>query len=170
MSSKLSVEEVLSNLEERAAFHRSQKALHAQQEAHHREQCAHHAAELEKVLQSLEAFRSVAATAVDLAQPLPSPPEPAPSAAEEPLPPPGRFMVSRLLRRVIESPSLPEPFGAAAVAAEANRRFKDRLPGPVSSRTASDVLRRMLAEGAIRLAQKGTARREGLYRRRSREL
>jgi hypothetical protein len=168
MSSKLSVEDVLSNLEERAAFHRGQEALHAQQEAHHRDQRTHHAAELEKVLQSLEAFRSVAAAAVDLAQPLPSPPEPAP-AAEEPLPPPGRLMVSQLLRRVVESPSLPEPFGASAVAAEANRRFQDRLSGTVSSRTASDVLRRMLAEGAIRLARKGTARHEALYSRRSRE-
>lgn len=162
MSSKLSVEEVLSNLEERAAFHRAQEALHAQQEAHHHEQRAHHAAELEKVLQSLEAFRPVAAAAVDMAQPPPSL-----AGEEDPLPPAGRLMVSRLLRRVIENSALPEPFGAAAVAAEANRLFADRLPGPVSARTASDVLRRMLAEGAIQLAQKGTARHEALYQRRT---
>ncbi|HEX9942404.1 MAG TPA: hypothetical protein VGG03_10335, partial [Thermoanaerobaculia bacterium] len=68
MSSKLSVEEVLSNLEARAVFHRDQEALHAQQEVHHREQRALHAAELEKVLQSLKAFRAAAPSAVELAR------------------------------------------------------------------------------------------------------
>jgi hypothetical protein len=38
MSSKLSVEEVLSNLERRAVFHREQEALHARQAVHHQEQ------------------------------------------------------------------------------------------------------------------------------------
>jgi hypothetical protein len=164
MSTKLSVEEVLSRLERRAADHHDREAFHAQQEVNHRDQRALHAAELETVLQSLEAFRAVAATAVDLARVAA---RSVPAAAEEPKaeesPPPGRLMVGRLLRRVVESPSLAEPFGASAVAAEANRRFADRLPGPVGPRTASDVLRRMLAAGEIQLAREGKAFHQALY-------
>jgi hypothetical protein len=161
MSSKLSVEDVLSQLEKRAAFHREREAFHSQQEAGHREERTLHAVELEKVLQSLESFRTVAATAVDLTRPAAA----KPIADEQELPPPGRLQISRLLRSVILSPALPEPFGASAVAAEANRRIRDRLP-PIDRRTASDVLRRMLAEGAIRLAREGKAFHEALYTRR----
>jgi hypothetical protein len=149
MSSKLSVEDVLSQLEKRAAFHREQEALHRE--------------ELEKVLQSLEAFRTVAANAVDLAD-LAQPAAAKSVSREEELPPPGRLQISRLLRSVILSPSLAEPFGASVVATEANRRIRDRL-SPVDRRTASDVLRRMLAEGAIRLAREGKAFHEALYTR-----
>ena len=165
MSSKLSVEEVLANLEQRAVALREQEAFHAQQEVHHREQRALCAAELEKVLQSLEAFRTVSATAVDLVRPLAASAVPRGTAEEEELPPPGRLQVSRFLRIVVESPGLEEPFGATAVAEEANRRFADHLRELISPRTASDVLRRMLAEGEIRLARKGKAFHEALYRR-----
>lgn len=168
MSSKLSVEEVLANLEQRAVFHRDQEAFHAQQEAHHREERALHAAELEKVLQGLEAFREVAPAAVDLARPLAVKTAPA-AAEEEELPPPGRLMVGRLLWRIVEGPGLQEPFGPTALAAEANRRFRHLLSEPVGPRAASDVLRRMLAEGEIRLARKGKAFHEALYTRKPRQ-
>jgi hypothetical protein len=167
MSSKTSVEELLSSLEQRAASLRDQEAFHARQEVHHREQRALYAAELEKVLQTLEAFRPLAATAIDLAQPVVARPEPA--AEQETLPPPGRLMAGQLLRLVIESPSLTEPFGPTAVAAEANRRFADCLPGPVSRRAASDVLRRMLAEGAIQVVREGKPAHEALYTRGARK-
>ena len=168
MSSKLSVEEVMSTLEQRAIFHREQEAFHAQQEVHHGEQRAVHAAELQKVQQSLEAFRAVAPSAVELARPLP--PKTAPAALDEAkLPSSGRLMVSRLLRLAVESLDLQEPFGPAAVAAEANRRFKDRLPKPVGPRTASDVLRRMLAEGEVELVREGKAAHPALYRRKTRQ-
>ena len=162
-----SVEEVLTNLEKRAVSIREQEAFHAQQEVHHREQRALCAAELEKVEQSLEAFRNIAPTAVDLARPLAAAATPA-GAVEEALPPPGRLMVSRLLRMVVANPALQEPFGATAVAAEANRRFAARLRKPIGPRTASDVLRRMLTEGEIELAREGKAFHEALYRRRPR--
>lgn len=166
MSSKLSVAEVLANLEQRAVSLREEEAFHAQQEVHHREQRALCAAELEKVLQSLEAFRTVSATAVDLVRPIAASSVSGASAAkEEELPPPGRLMVGRLLQRVIESSDLQEPFGATVVAEEANRRFGDRLRETVGPRTVSDVLRRMLAEGEIQLVRKGKAFHEALYRR-----
>ena len=164
MSSKLSVEEVLAQLEQRAVFHREREAFHAEQEVQHRDQRALHAAELQKVLESLDSFRTVAAAAVDLARPLPKPAPP----VEEKLPSPGRLMVSRMLRQVVESPDLAEPFGATAVIAEANRRYAKHLKQPIGPRTASDVLRRMLAEGEIRIAREGRAFHEALYTRKPR--
>lgn len=164
MSSKLSVEEVLANLEQRAVFHREQEALHAQKEAHHREEREQHAAALAKVLHSLEAFRTVAAAAVDLAQPVAAQSGRVSKAEEENLPEPGRLMVGRLIHRVVVA--MDGPFGATAVAAEVTRRFADRLREPVGPRTASDVLRRLLAEGEIRLVRKGKAFHEAMYTRR----
>lgn len=76
-------------------------------------------------------------------------------------------MVGRLIRLATESPGLPEPFGPTAVAAEANRRFAGRLPEPVGPRAASDVLRRMLAEGELQLVREGKPFQEALYRMRS---
>src|SRR6185295_2945737 len=157
MGSNRSVEDVLSSMEARVAFHREQEAVHAerrtfhaQQEAHHQEQQALHKAELEKALQSLEAFRALVSSAVDLPQVSPQP-------GEISLPPPNRKMVGRLVMLAVGSPELPEPFGPWAAAEEVNRRFQDHLRKPVGSRTASDVLRRMLAEGELELVRKGTA-------------
>jgi hypothetical protein len=163
MASKLSVEDVLANLEARAAFHREQEAhhrdqeaSHAQQEVHHREQRALHVAELEKVLHDLEVFRAVAASAA--AHPMSRP-------AELEIPPPGRKRVGQMVMLVAASPDLEEPFSPTSVAEETSRRYADHLREPVGSRTASDVLRRMLAEGDLELVRKGTAKREALYRR-----
>ena len=55
------------------------------------------------------------------------------------------------------------------MAAEANRRFADHISSPIDVRTASDVLRRLLAEGEIRLVREGKPFHEALYARRSRE-
>ena len=159
MSLKLSVEEMLSHLERRVVSLREQEALHARQEVHHREQRALVAAELEKVAQSLESFRGVAMAAADLVGPVEVKP-----AAEE-LPPPGRLMVGRLIQLAVEGPGLQEPFSPDAVAVEANRRFADRLDKPIGARTASDILRRMLAMGKVRLVRKGKGSQQALYAR-----
>ena len=171
MSTKLSIEEMLSQLEKREAHHREREAFHAEQEVfhgeqqvHHREQRAHHAAELDKVRQNLETFRTAAASAVDLVGPV-EPPAPPPAKPE--LPPPGKKFVSGLLRLAVASPELQEPFGPAAVAAECNRRFRAHLKDLVDPRTASDVLRRLEKEGEIQRVQKGKAHHEALYKRRS---
>jgi hypothetical protein len=162
MSSKLSVAEVLSQLEARAAFHREREAFHAAQEAHHRQERAQHSAELEKVLHNLEAFRTVSASAVELVRQA-SPPEPAEPPVKAPAS--GRLMVSRFIRAVVEGRTEGEPFGASAVAAEVNRRFGDRLRKPVDTRAASDVLRRMSSARQIRLVRPGKALSEALYAR-----
>jgi hypothetical protein len=169
MSAELSVKELLAELERREALHRDQEAFHAQQEVfheqqqvHHREQRAVNAAELEKVRQSLAAFRAAADLAVDLVGAVKSP---AGAPTEPKLPPPGKKFVSGLLRLVTADSELTEPFGPKAVAAEANRRFKAHLSQPVGSRTVSDVLRRLLREGQLQLVHEGTANHEALYKR-----
>ncbi len=170
MSTRLSIEEMLSHLEkreahhrEREAFHAEQEAFHEQQQAHHREQRAVHTAELEKVRQSLATFRAAAASAADLVGPV-EPPAPPPAALK--LPRPGRKFVSGLLQMAIASAELQEPFGPAAVAAEANRRFRPHLKELIGPRTASDVLRRLVREGELQLVRKGRAHIEALYKRR----
>ena len=168
MSAKLSIEKVVSNLEHREVFLRQQQAFHAQQEIHHRDRRAAYDAELETVLKSLEVFRAALALAEDPAlEDLTQLSAPVPAALDEAtLPPPNRLMVSRLLRLVVETPGLlEEPFGPTAVAAEVNRRFPNRLKEPVGPRPASDVLRRMLAEGDLQRVRKGKASHEALYRR-----
>jgi len=170
MSSRLSIEEMLSQLEKREAHHREREAFHAEQEvfheqqqAHHREQRAVHAAELEKVRQSLATFRAAAASAVDLVGPV-APAAPPPAAPK--LPPPGKKFVSGLLQIVVASAELQEPFGPTAVAAEANRRFQAHLRERIGPRTTSDVLRRLAREGELQLVRKGRAHIEALYKRR----
>jgi hypothetical protein len=149
---------------ERATFHAEQEVFHEQQQVHHRERQAIHVAELEKVRESLARFRVAAASAVGVVGPV-EPPAPPPAASK--LPPPRKKFVSGLMRLVLENPDLQEPFGPAAVAAEVNRRFRAHLRRLVDSRTVSDVLRRLEREGKIQIAQKGRARHEALYKRRS---
>jgi hypothetical protein len=163
MSSKLSAKEVLANLERHATFHREKEAFHAEQEALHHAQREFHASELAKVQQSLEAFQA-AVPAMELASPARV--GSAGTVSKATLPPKDRLMVGRLVRQTALSPTLAEPFGPAAVAAEVNRAFSDHLDRPVGGRTVSDVLRRMLADGELQVARKGTARHEAMYVRR----
>lgn len=162
MSSEMSVAKVLAKLEVRATLHREQQAFHAQREAHHREQRELHEAELEKVRLNLEAFRSAAATAVDLATQVTA--EPSSSTSLDIESGWGRLMVSRMIRAVVDSQPLGgEPFGGSDIAAEANKRFADRLHQPIDSRSAGDVLRRMGSEKRIHLVRAGKPFYEALY-------
>ncbi len=108
------------------------------------------------------AFRAVAASAVELATQT-APEAPSPSLPIESQW--GRLMVSRILRAVVEGQTGDEPFGGSDIAAEANQRYADRLPRPVDARAASDVPRRMRAEGRIHLVRVGKAFYEALYRK-----
>ena len=165
MSSKLSVAEVLGNLESRAAFHREREAFHAHQEEQHREERARHAAELEKVLHNLETFRAASTSAVELVQQPHASAVPVPAEPQVKAPASGRMMASRFIRSVVESREEGEPFGASAVTAEVNRRFGDRLRRPIETRMASDVLRRMNNARQIHLVRAGKAFSEALYAR-----
>ena len=156
---EISVAKVIANLEARLAFHREQEALHARQEEHHRDQRTVHASEIDKITRSLEAFRETAATAVELARPVPPPPPPDDMETGD------RTMVSRLIARVVESRANDESFGASSVAAEVNQRYGKKLERPVDTRAASVVLRRLRARRQIHLVRKGKPAHEALYRR-----
>ena len=166
MSTTLSVAEILSKLEARIAHHEQQMALHKQQEAHHREQSAAHAAELEKLRQHFESFKAAALPAADLAG---VPVAPAPTQVEEPEDLSEfvgkRIRTSKLIARVVRGYGDSETFGASRVAAEANRRYSDKLKRPVDARTASTVLRRLRDAGELHQVQPGSAAHEAVYSR-----
>jgi hypothetical protein len=157
MSSKLSVAEVLANLEKKLAFHREQEIFHTQQEAHHREQRAVHAAEIENVARHLEAFKTVALPAAELATPppAPSPPE------ETDLGP--RPLISKLVTRVVASWPAGETMTPTSVAAEVNRRYPAKLKHLIDARLASVTLRRLRDAGRLRLVREGKAHHEAVY-------
>lgn len=168
MSSQLSVAKVLANLEAQVALHKEREAFHAQQEVFHHEQRAFHAAGYETVAKHLEAFRAASGGAAEIADrveaaaqtatvPSEAPPEPW-LAGKRPQPGP-------MVIRLIEEMPPGEVFGASRVAEEVNRRFSRVLPRPMDTRLASAVLRRLLADGTIRLVKPGSPHHEALYSR-----
>ena len=162
MSTDLSVAEIFKKLEERIRFHEEQAAFHAQQEIHNREQNAFHAAELQKVRERFEAFKSTAVAAADLAQETTAPPPPA--EVEDDREFIGkRIMVTKLIARVVDRIAAGHSFGAAWVAQEVNQRYRDKLRGLVDARTVSVTLRRLRDAGRLRLVRKGKASQEALY-------
>jgi hypothetical protein len=165
MSSKRSVAEILTSLEGREAFHGEREAFHAGQEVHHRDQRAVHTVELEKVRQRLAAFREAAASAVEIVdQPIEGRVETVAAVSPEVLSKlSGRLIPSRIVRAVIASLPADEPFGPTLVASETNRRHAATLRRPLDTRTISDILRRMRAEGLLHLVQEGKAFHEALY-------
>jgi hypothetical protein len=72
---------------------------------------------------------------------------------------------SRLVARAVLEIPAGESFAPTRIAAEVNRRYPRELRKPIDSRLASTALRRLLAEGQIRLVRKGTAHRETVYAR-----
>lgn len=164
MKANLSVAEILANLEAQMVFHKEQEAHHADQEVFHREQRAHHAARYEAVAKSYEAFKATAGAAVEIAAqtPVPAPEVPPPVEDAPPLRPIDR---ARLVAQVVQELPEGDVFGPSRLAEEANRRYSRQLGKPVDARMASGILRRLLAEGTVRLVQKGGSHREALYGR-----
>ncbi len=161
MSSQLSVAQVLANLEAQMKLLRDKETHHAGQEAFHREQRAVHAAEYETVARHYEAFKASAGGAAEIASRFAAPEPP----REEPLPPLKPALPSRLVARAVLEIPAGESFAPTRVAAEVNRRYPRELRKPIGSRLASTALRRLLAEGKVRLVRKGTAHREAIYAR-----
>jgi hypothetical protein len=159
VSERLSVAEILANLEGQMAHHQQQQAFHTERETFHRERAAVHAAEYEVVARHYEAFKATAGAAAEIAARTASP------VSEGPLPHGKAALRSRLVARVMEELPAGETFTASRLAAEVNRRFGKTLRKPVNTRLVSAALRRKLANGTIRLVQPGAARREAVYTR-----
>jgi hypothetical protein len=165
MSTHLSVAEIFRKLEERMKLHEERAAFHSQQEVHHREQSAFHAAELQKVREHFEAFKASALAAADLAQESGSLPSPDKEEEADDLRDliGRRIMVSKLVSRVVDRMGEGETFGAARVAAEVNRRYREHLRRPVSARAVSVTLRRLRDAGEVRAVREGKASQESIY-------
>lgn len=159
--------QILACLEAQMALHQEKEAFHAEQEMFHREQRALHAAEYEKVAQGYGAFKASAGEAVEIAaravaaDPPPAPPAP----AREELPPGKTPRPHALVEKVVASLPVGEAFGSARVTKAVNRRFGHALKSPVEPRTIATILRRMAAEGRLRVVRKGTSHQEGTYAR-----
>ena len=161
MSAKLSVEEILTHLEKQMALHKQKEEHHAAQEVFHREQKDLHAAEYETIVRHYEAFKVTAGTAVEIAVRTGM----SAKASVRDLPP-GRVAIrSRLVARLIAEMPDGELFQASTLAAEVNRRFREALRKPADARLVSAALRRLAANGTIRLAERGSAHREARYTR-----
>lgn len=156
MSAHRSIAQVLAELGAQMAHHESRQAYHAEQEASHREQRERHALELERVRERYERFRAAAVSAEEeigrrVAEP-----------AAEPL---RRTTASKLIARVVESRPEGETFGPSTLAEEINRTSAKLLRRPLDARAVSNALRRLRAEGRIRLVREGRAFHEALYAR-----
>ena len=166
MKANLSVAEILASREAQMAFDKEREAFHAGQEVFHREQRAHHAARYETVAKSYEAFKATAGAAVEIAAQSPvSVPAPEAPPVVEAAPPLRPIDRARLIAQVVEELPEGEVFGPSRLAEEANRRYGRQLGQPADARTASGILRRLLADGTVRLVQKGGSHREALYSR-----
>jgi hypothetical protein len=72
-----------------------------------------------------------------------------------------RILASRLVARVTDRMADGVTFGAKQVAAETNRRYRDKLRRPIDARAASVTLRRLEAAGRLHLVRKGKSNHEG---------
>ena len=79
-----------------------------------------------------------------------------------------RPTVAKLILRLVSSKTAEETFTPSSVAEEINRRFAAKMGRSFDSRGVSVYLRRLLAEGSLRLVRKGGAANEAAYARRHR--
>lgn len=168
MKTNRSIDELMARLEAQAAFHREQEAFHAEHEARHREHRTAHAAELEEILRRLEALRTAAAEAIDLAD-RPGATPSVRSLEENDVGSPSRPKVHNMLETVIAGKGADESFGPVGLTAEVNRRFGPRLRRPVKAGQVSTALRRLERKGMVLLVREGKPHQEALYVRQAPE-
>lgn len=161
MRKQWSVEEILASLEAEAAMHRERAAHHAGQEELHRERRVHHEAELETITRRLEDFRTVSAAALEVVARLA--PRFGPADEGMDIGPASKPRLTRILESIVEEIDPTQHFGAGWLAAEANRRFGEKLRKPVTSRQMSDVLRRLTRTGRLRKVRQGKGRYEARF-------
>jgi hypothetical protein len=158
VSSKLSIAEVLGDLEAQIADLEKQDAFHAEREMFHREQRTGCAEKLAKIREKYEAFRSAASAVGDVVRKRASAP---PSSVLEDS---GvRTAVSKLAAQVVAGKREDERFTASALAEELNRRFPKSLRRPAASRAVAMALRRLLDNGEVREVEEGKPFHEAVY-------
>jgi DNA polymerase II large subunit len=159
VSSKLSISEVLADLEAQIAHLEKQEVLHAQQEVFHREQRTVCASDLAKIRERYEGFKAAAAAVGEVVQKKPA------SARKTAEDDGEKISVSELVTRAVRSKPEGERFSASSLAKELNQRFPKTLRRRVDSRAVSGTLRRLAAKGRIRVVEEGRAFHEAVYTR-----
>jgi len=151
----------VASLEAEAAVHRERGAYHAEQEAFHREKRSHHEAELDGLSRRLEDFRAASAAALEVVARLA--PRSGPVDEELDIGPASKPRLTRILKTILAELGPDQNFGPGWLAAEANRRYGDRLREPITSRQMSDVLRRLARTGRLRQVRQGKGRYEARF-------
>jgi len=160
MNPNLSIAQVLADLEAQIASHEERETFHTGQETFHRSQRELHAGELARLRQRYEGFKTAAQAAGEEVRRGASL-LPAPDDAEADR----RSTLSKLVARLIEQKGEAEQFGPTALALEINDRYAKRLRNPARVRSVSVALRRLLADGYVRLIEEGRAFHEAVYTR-----
>lgn len=160
MNPRLSIAQVLSDLESQIATHEERESFHTGQEAFHRSQREMHEGELARLRQRYEGFKVAAqAAGEEVGRGVGLRPVPEDSEGD-------RSTLSKLVARLIEQKDEGERFGPTALAQEINDRHAKRLRNPARTRSVSVALRRLLADGDVRLVEEGRAFHEAVYVRR----
>lgn len=152
-----SLAEVLGRLDGQMAYHREREAFHAEQQGFHTQQRSQHLAELERLGRHREALAAAVSAAMTLAHP------PASPGIGTHIGPSGKPMLARMVARIVADRPPTEPFGAAGVTGEIERRFQADLKKPVDPRLVSIELRRFVRRGQLYLARRGRPHAEALY-------
>jgi hypothetical protein len=161
MNANLSIAQILADLETQIGHLESQEAFHARNEETHRGQRELYAAELARVRERYDAFKTAATAAGEVVnREMVSTAQQAEADARLRI-----RTLSKLILHVVEGKSEQETFGATTLSQEVNARFGNRLRRPLDPRTASVTLRRMEADGRIQLVEKGRAFHEAMYAR-----
>jgi hypothetical protein len=160
MNPSLSIAQVLTDLESQIATHEERESFHTSHEAFHRSQRELHEGELARLRQRYEGFK-IAAQAAGEEVGRGAGLRPAQEGFEENL----RSTLSKLVARLIEQKGEAERFGPTILAQEINDRYAKRLRNPARPRSVSMALRRLLADGYVRLVEEGRAFHEAVYTR-----
>jgi hypothetical protein len=157
MNPNLSIAQVLADLGAQIASHEEREAFHTGQETFHRSQRELHEGELARLRQRYEGFKTAAqAAGEEVRRGTSLLPAPADAEADR------RSTLSKLVARLIDQKGETEQF---ALAQEINDRYAKRLRNPARTRSVSVTLRRLLAEGRVRLIEEGRAFHEAVYTR-----
>jgi hypothetical protein len=159
VSSNLSISEVLADLEAQIAQLEKQEAFHARQEVFHREQRTACAGDLEKIRERYEGFKAAASAVGEVVQRKAAPAlSPAKDDGQ-------KSTVSKLIARAVQDKPEGETFSPSSLARELSERYPNTLRRRLEGRTVSTALRRLAAQGRIRIVEEGRAFHEAVYAR-----
>jgi hypothetical protein len=163
VSSKLSIAEVLVDLEAQIAELEKLDAFHAEREEFHHGQRADCAGKLAKIRTKYQAFQTAASAVAEVVRKRAWAPPPAPPSPILPEDVGVPTTVSKLVAQVVAGKREDERFTASELAVEINRRFPKSLRQPAAARPVAMALRRLVDQGGAREEEKGKPFHEAVY-------